>query len=42
MIIMRGEIIKNKMRYDLFIVKQIKGSRIVMLEDKKGDACIWL
>jgi len=42
MMITKGEMLRNKISHDLFTVKKIVDSKVVMLEDEKGYACIWL
>ena len=42
MMIMKGETLKNKISHDLFTVKKFDDSKVVMLEDEKGYARIWL
>ena len=42
MIIMKGEKLKNKVSCDLFTVKEVDDSKVVMLEDERGYARIWL
>lgn len=41
MIIMKGEKLKNKVSCDLFTVKEVDDSKVVMLEDEKG-ICAYL
>jgi hypothetical protein len=42
MIIMVGEIFKNKITQDLFKIKKVEDEKVVMLEDEKGFVQIWL
>ncbi len=42
MVIMEGEILKNKLTQDLFKIKKIEMGEVVMLEHEKGFIRIWL
>ena len=42
MIIVEGETLKNKISRDLFTVKKLDDSKVVMLEEERGYARIWL
>ena len=42
MIMMVGEIFKNKVTQDLFRIKKVEDEEVVMLEDQKGFVQIWL
>ncbi len=37
-----GEVLKNKITQDLFKIKKVENEEVVMLEDEKGFAQIWL
>jgi hypothetical protein len=39
---MEGEMFKNRITEGLFKIKKLEGESIVMLEDEKGFAQIWL
>jgi len=42
MMIMEGEIFKNKITQDLFKIKKLEDEKVVVLEDEKGFAQIRL
>ena len=42
MIMMVGDIFKNKITQDLFKIKRVEDEKVVMLEDEKGFVQIWL
>jgi hypothetical protein len=42
MIIMVGDIFKNKVTQDLFKIKKVEDEKVVMLEGEKGFVKIWL
>ena len=37
-----GEVLKNKITQGLFRIKKVEDEEVVMLEDEKGFAKIWL
>ncbi len=42
MIVMKGETLMNKISHDLFTVKELDDSKMVMLEDQKGYSRMWV
>ena len=42
MIVIKGEILMNKITHDLFTVKEFDESKMVMLEDQNGYLRMWL
>ncbi len=42
MIVTKGETLMNKISRDLFTVKELDDSKMIMLEDQKGYSRMWV